>query len=86
MELDAFTGVVSPTDVLETLKQITPRSRWAQTVVIVDPEGLWQTLVHPEDDDHAFALIQNEERAELIMVGPPTEDAWERFLIQAKSY
>lgn len=52
-----------------------PSQRWR----LVQLSEAWDTLVATD----TFALIGAGERAEIIMGGLPTEDAWERFLKEA---
>lgn len=58
------------------LEAITPPSRLFRTRLLEDPGSSWRKLVQPNSEEQAFALIQP---LGLLMVGPPTEEAWEEF-------
>ena len=84
-----WTGVVSEGDLEEStelLQAMTPKSRWTSTVVVPDPQKAWRNLIEPDSDERCFALIVRGKTADVVMVGPPTEEAWERFLAQAATH
>ena len=56
-----------------------PPSESYRCFVIEDPYRVWADLVQPEKEHHAFAAIIENGIIPLMMVGPPTEDAWEEF-------
>ena len=58
------------------LEAITPLSRLFRTRLLEDPGGAWRTLVEPDSDNQPFSLIHP---LRLLMVGPPTEEAWQEF-------
>lgn len=81
-----WTGVISEDNLAEStelLQAMTPKSRWSSTVVVLDPQRAWRNLIEPEDEERCFALISRGNTADVVMIGPPTEEAWERFLAQA---
>lgn len=81
-----WTGVISEDNFAEStelLQAMTPKSRWSSTVVVLDPQRAWRNLIEPEDEERCFALISRGNTADVVMIGPPTEEAWERFLAQA---
>ncbi len=53
-----------------------PISRRANTVAITDVESRWQTILKP---NRAFAGIIRAGIMPLVMMGPPTEEAWDTF-------
>lgn len=65
----------TPEERLE-LEAITPPSRLFRTRLLEDPGGTWRSFIEPDSDSQAFALIAP---LGLLMVGPPTEEAWEEF-------
>ena len=70
--------VVEVEDIKSALSLVPP-SEADRCFVIEDPNHVWADLVHPEKEHHSFAAIIENGIIPLMMVGPPTEDAWEEF-------
>ena len=61
------------------VRALTPRSRWASTFVGL-PTSDWQALILPDRPERSFAGICRGNDLEPLMIGLPTEEAWDRFL------
>jgi hypothetical protein len=70
-----YVGRISVKDV----QSATPASQWDRVLVAPGHLPAWQSVVPVDQPGRAFAWIQLDGIAELLMVGPPTEDAWETF-------
>ena len=79
-----FVGVIGSADDLEQLQSSTPSSQHERLVRIEDAQGAWLSLLGEENNDRAFAFVQREGTIVVLMVGPPTEKAWDRFLAAAR--
>lgn len=44
-----------------------------------DPEEQWRAAIQPDRPERSFAAIVREGVADLLMVGVPTEEAWDDF-------
>jgi hypothetical protein len=64
---------------LERLRMVTPREMHGSTYSLVDPAWEWHRLVQPDHAHRAFAAVVALGEIRLLMVGPPTGEAWERF-------
>lgn len=69
----AFIGVSA-----EDATAVTPPSGRASTLVIVN-DLAWRTIAVADRPERAFALVFSGERAQMLVVGAPTEDVWEEF-------
>jgi hypothetical protein len=49
------------------------------TLVVSDSQDQWRTLIQPDKPERAFAAIIRDSVAEMLVIGPPTEDVWEEF-------
>ena len=63
----------------ESALAMIPKSEGCQCLLVEDPLGAWKSLVTPDADSRGFAGILERDRIALMMIGPPTEDAWEEF-------
>lgn len=61
------------------VQSLVPPSESDRCFVIEDPSCVWANLVKPDKEHHAFAAIIENGMIPLMMIGPPTEDAWEEF-------
>jgi hypothetical protein len=61
------------------IQSLVPKSRWNRTV-LGEPDIAWRELIAPDSEGRAFAAINTSPA--LLMVGPPTEEAWERFSVE----
>lgn len=64
---------------LEHFRMVTPKALHRTTFALVDPAWEWHRLVQPDRANRSFAAVIAQGQARLLMVGPPTEEAWERF-------
>ena len=63
----------------EIVTKVLPRS-WAANLSVVRNGGeAWRALIQPDRPERSFAAITRGGMAPLVVVGPPTEDVWERF-------
>ena len=62
-----------------------PPSVASSAAFLLEESHRWQELLAPEHEDQAFAALIKDGRADLVMVGPPTEEAWETFLQRGSS-
>lgn len=67
----------------EALAAIHPPSRHRQVRLAEDPDGAWRSLIEPDRPERSFGLIAVDGRSHRLMVGPPTEEAWEEFEAEA---
>lgn len=45
----------------------------------VKPDNGWSQLIKPDKPDRTFALVSQDLIANVVVIGTPTEDAWELF-------
>ncbi len=69
---------------LEQLRSATPRSRWPEVFAFTDSECAWKNLIEPDSPARVFALLVEQGQTNFVMIGPPTEEAWERFLTASR--
>ncbi len=62
----------------EFLATLVPPSRRARTAVSAEGAA-WAAIVEPDRPTRAFAALILDGVAEILVVGPPTEDVWEEF-------
>lgn len=65
-----------------TIATATPPKDQAWTLLANDPENAWSALVAPDRAERAFAAVVRDGMAELLMVGMPTEEAWDEFVAE----
>lgn len=61
---------------IETILDATAPSEHSRCCLIEDPNAFWNELIVPR---RGFAAIIEAGKIPLLMIGPPTEDAWEEF-------
>lgn len=61
------------------LAESVPPSRHPSTYMLQDPAGAWAQRLEPDQAKRAFAAFVAGSEVRLLMLGPPTEEAWERF-------
>jgi hypothetical protein len=61
------------------LESLIPPSEQATSFIFPDRDSAWKELVGPASDDQCFAAVLRGTRAEIMMKGIPTEDAWDAF-------
>ncbi len=62
-----------------------PPSR-LQDIILVDDSGeQWRNFIQPDRPERAFAMHVRDGMAEPLMVGPPTEEAWDLFQLLVNS-
>lgn len=61
------------------VEAIIPPSRRTQIAWVEDPEGKWAAVIQPDRPERCFAALLSDGVADMLIVGPPTEDVWERF-------
>lgn len=64
---------------IENLAAMIPKSKWADTIV-AEPSPEWTTLIKPDRPERSFAGVVREGMIDPLMIGSPTEEAWDRFL------
>ncbi len=79
-----FVGVIGSAEDLEQLKSSAPISQHEKLIRIEDEQGAWISLLGEDNKERAFAFVQREGTIVILMVGPPTEEAWDRFLAAAR--
>ena len=62
-----------------TILLATPPDAHAWTLLANDPDGAWSAAVGPDRAERAFGAVVREGQAGLLMVGLPTEEAWDEF-------
>ena len=72
---------IGNTEIQEIHSLVAP-SEAKKCLLIIDPKRGWESLVRPDHPGRGFAAIKEGEKISLLMVGPPTEDAWEEFANQ----
>ena len=60
-------------------KSLVPRSEAEQVRLVVDTKHHWRDLVLPDNAERGFAIMFDNGAIPIVMIGPPTEDAWEEF-------
>ncbi len=58
---------------------LVPRSEADQVQLYDDTDHQWRNIIQPDSEQRGFAVMIDNGRISIIMVGPPTEDAWEEF-------
>ena len=69
--------VVKPAD-LDSLRAMTPKSRWVSTLISSTNE-VWRDMIQPDCPQRSFAGRLQNGVIHPLMIGPPTEDAWDDF-------
>jgi len=46
----------------------------------------WRSLLEPKSEEEPFVVLSNQNRADLLMVGPATESAWDVFEPAARAF
>ena len=64
---------------LETALSLVPGSEADRCLMIEDPNHFWASMVEPDCAERGFAALISEGVVVLLVVGPPTESAWEEF-------
>jgi hypothetical protein len=64
---------------LRLARAVLPRSLHDRLRLVADEAGAWRDLIEPDRPERSFAAIVRGPEAELLVIGPPTEDVWERF-------
>lgn len=67
---------------LEEFRASLPRSQWPTTAAWTDPEELWKAALQPESADRVCTVLLTQEKTHPVWVGPPTEEAWDAFLLR----
>ena len=62
----------------------TPPAQRPWTLLADDPTGAWAAAVEPDRAERAFGAVVRGGQAVLLMVGLPTEDAWDEFREEAR--
>lgn len=73
-----FTALIASIAIGEAESAV-PKSRHASTLLIDDPDGKWQSIAEPDRPERSFAAVVRGGLARPLMVGAPTEDAWDTF-------
>lgn len=63
-----------------------PYSQQGHTLMANDPRGEWLDLISPDKPERAFAAVVRGHAASVLMLGAPTEDAWDDFLLAASPH
>lgn len=63
----------------ESLQALVAPSELENCLLIEDPQQAWRKLTEPDHLERGFTAIVEGQTIPLLMVGPPTEDAWEEF-------
>jgi hypothetical protein len=58
---------------------LVPGSEASRCTLGEDANGFWKNLVQPDQENRGFAALIVGNQIPLLMVGPPTEEAWEEF-------
>ena len=61
------------------VEAVTPKSLWSSTSVGAANQE-WESLILPDRPERSFACIVREGLFDPLMIGLPTEEAWDRFL------
>jgi hypothetical protein len=64
---------------IEEVEACFPPSLHGQVILALDEADSWSTLVEVDKSSRAFAAVISGDRADVLMVGPPTEEAWDLF-------
>lgn len=62
----------------KTLEAVFPRS-WQAQIELVTDDQFWTQLIQPDRPERAFAARIKGGMAEMLVIGTPTEEVWERF-------
>lgn len=60
-------------------------SEHSQITWVEDPEGIWREHVRPTRGEKTFGAWVVEGSARILMVGPPTDDEWDRFVDEVQA-
>lgn len=71
---------------ISTADSLVPGSESSRCLLAEDPNEFWQNLVHPDTESRGFAALIRGSQIPLLMIGPPTEDAWEEFSNSWRSF
>ena len=64
----------------DIVSSLYPPSQRSQCRLVEDTNSFWLNMVNPDSNDRGFAAIVEEDGTiPLLMIGPPTEEAWEEF-------
>ena len=81
-ELTAFTVFVRPAWTpreRRALALATAPGQHSRTLLVEDPSGSWASVIETDRPERAFAAVVRDGTAEPLMVGLPTEEAWDEF-------
>ena len=71
-------GSVLSSDI-ELAQSLMPPSEAKRSYFLEDPNQFWRELIEPDHPGRGFTAIIDQGKILLLMIGPPTEDAWEEF-------
>ncbi len=80
--LSAFTVFVRPAWTPRERRALALATAPAQhpwTLLVEDPGESWASVIETDRPERAFAAVLHEEVTEPLMVGLPTEEAWDEF-------
>ena len=63
----------------QEVESLLPPSKHSRVTLLTDPSRVWEAMIEPEGPTRAFAFILRDRVIRLLMVGPPTEEAWDEF-------
>jgi hypothetical protein len=61
-----------------SMQELVPPS-WLSATSFDSNAQIWLDLVKPDSEQRAFAVVTDGEWIKMLVVGPPTEEAWEEF-------
>ena len=64
----------------EALEAMTPLSQWSTTAV-AESTSHWLELIQPDRPERSFAGLIRDTTIDPLMIGMPTEEAWDRFRV-----
>jgi hypothetical protein len=79
----AFQLILNGGPTASRLQSVLPPSQRA--AVAATPDIEWQNIVEVDQTIRALALVVCGSTAKVVMVGPPTEDAWDLFRVAVES-
>jgi hypothetical protein len=65
--------------VMNEVQALVAPSEFSRISFIEDQRQVWTELIKPDTQHRGFAAIFENGQLPLVMIGPPTEDAWEEF-------
>ncbi len=68
----------------DQVRELVPRSRWESTVLSA-PSSVWSDVIQPDAPSCSFAMACSGGVADPLMVGLPTEEAWDAFRLAVSS-